>query len=270
MDQAREHSIIPEGLERCVWMDAGVVSYKLCDRFLQCNGCPFDALFRQHCSAEVPRTHTLERSSTEVSSLTVEEYIQSQLDVLLSPFMDARLPDDRRYCANHTWLKKEDDETVLVGLDHLGTHVLNSIACIVLPETPMQTHAHSPCAWIMKPEGAIALRTPVPGVITRTNDRLKDDPSLITGDPYREGWIFEMLKELEEQDKLLTAARAGEVFSRQGDALRHEFIKRVPKKPHLGVTLHDGGHRVESLQEMLGSNAYFSIIARIFISGPRS
>lgn len=32
--------------ERCVWMQAGVVGYKLCDREFDCDLCPFDAALR--------------------------------------------------------------------------------------------------------------------------------------------------------------------------------------------------------------------------------
>ena len=31
---------------RCVWMEAGVVGYKLCDREFDCDHCPFDAALR--------------------------------------------------------------------------------------------------------------------------------------------------------------------------------------------------------------------------------
>jgi hypothetical protein len=34
------------GPERCVWMQAGVVGYKLCDREFDCDRCPFDAALR--------------------------------------------------------------------------------------------------------------------------------------------------------------------------------------------------------------------------------
>jgi hypothetical protein len=32
--------------EQCVWMQAGVVGYKLCDREFDCDLCPFDAALR--------------------------------------------------------------------------------------------------------------------------------------------------------------------------------------------------------------------------------
>ena len=34
--------IVPEGESKCIWMEAGVVSFKLCNNNFNCMGCPFD------------------------------------------------------------------------------------------------------------------------------------------------------------------------------------------------------------------------------------
>ena len=34
--------IIPGGERKCIWMDAGVVSFKLCTNHFQCSTCQFD------------------------------------------------------------------------------------------------------------------------------------------------------------------------------------------------------------------------------------
>ena len=42
------------------------------------------------------------------------------------------------------------------------------------------------------------LVTPVAGVIRYVNNEAADDPSIVTGDPYGEGWIFKI--ELEDDE----------------------------------------------------------------------
>ena len=37
---------LPPGVLPCVWMSAGLVSFKLCDREGECEGCPFDLAMR--------------------------------------------------------------------------------------------------------------------------------------------------------------------------------------------------------------------------------
>lgn len=34
-------------LQKCLWMDLGVVSYKLCDLEYDCEACPFDRAIRE-------------------------------------------------------------------------------------------------------------------------------------------------------------------------------------------------------------------------------
>ncbi|MBT4365761.1 MAG: hypothetical protein HOD17_14875, partial [Desulfobacteraceae bacterium] len=34
--------IVPPGKKKCVWMEAGVVSYKLCDNNFDCTTCSYD------------------------------------------------------------------------------------------------------------------------------------------------------------------------------------------------------------------------------------
>lgn len=40
-------SVPPPGLLPCVWMSAGLVAFKLCDREGECESCPFDRAMRE-------------------------------------------------------------------------------------------------------------------------------------------------------------------------------------------------------------------------------
>ena len=37
----------PQHFDKCVWMESGVVSYKLCDFEYNCEACPFDQALRE-------------------------------------------------------------------------------------------------------------------------------------------------------------------------------------------------------------------------------
>ncbi len=37
---------------RCVWMEAGILSYLLCDREFDCDRCPLDEAMRSHFSPD--------------------------------------------------------------------------------------------------------------------------------------------------------------------------------------------------------------------------
>jgi hypothetical protein len=37
----------PQRFDKCVWMESGVVNYKLCDFEYNCEACPFDQALRE-------------------------------------------------------------------------------------------------------------------------------------------------------------------------------------------------------------------------------
>jgi hypothetical protein len=41
------HATHPQHFDKCVWMESGVVSYKLCDFEYNCEACPFDRALRE-------------------------------------------------------------------------------------------------------------------------------------------------------------------------------------------------------------------------------
>jgi hypothetical protein len=42
MEKKSTQSVIPQGELRCVWMDAGVTGFKLCDQEFRCESCEFN------------------------------------------------------------------------------------------------------------------------------------------------------------------------------------------------------------------------------------
>ena len=82
--------------QACVWMRAGLVAWKLCDRGFACETCPLEAALR--------------------------------------PGMPASRPDhpaDRRYAPCHTWVLPRGDQ-VRVGLDHFAATLLCRPGSVVL------------------------------------------------------------------------------------------------------------------------------------------
>ena len=54
----------PPGALPCVWMSAGLVSFKLCDREGECEGCPFDRAMREPHGRPVRRPIRKRRAPT--------------------------------------------------------------------------------------------------------------------------------------------------------------------------------------------------------------
>ncbi len=57
--QKESFKIVPPGRKKCVWMEAGVVSYKLCDNNFDCPTCTYDQAMQTKVARE--REKSMER-----------------------------------------------------------------------------------------------------------------------------------------------------------------------------------------------------------------
>ncbi len=78
--------IVPPGKKKCVWMEAEVVSYKLCDNNFDCSTCVYD----QGMQLKVARQK--EAAASTLSSTTSGKFNQTWVDKMLL------LPASRRKC----------------------------------------------------------------------------------------------------------------------------------------------------------------------------
>ena len=114
------------------------------------------------------------------------------------------LPDDLYYYEQHTWIKKEDDDIVRVGLDTIGLARAGKIVYIrVKMGKPIKQGKTFGTAEAGK--GVIPLYAPINGEVIEGNPNVdKRNISALNEDPYGEGWIVKMkATNLEEDIKIL-------------------------------------------------------------------
>lgn len=240
------NDLAPALLEPCVWMTAGLVSYKLCDRAYECTHCPLDAAL--HGGGPPAGDDT-------------------------SPSGESRrghgFPDDRRYGTGHTWIQaghRRGEPTVRIGVDGFAAGLMPRPVGATAAGAPRDVERGSIICRIEFRDGQLAVRTPVEGRSARENPALRDHPELIVESPYRDGWLVDLLParidgtpgELVDADQ----ARAHATLH-----LRH-FRRRVAL--HLltdtmaaGPCLADGGEPLTSLVDILGGRQYLQILAEI-------
>jgi hypothetical protein len=148
---------LPEGAERCVWMAAGLVAYKLCDRAFECEACPFDAVMRGRAA---------EADATSGESVPVP--------LLAVP---ADFPADRRYHPAHTWACTAGPDRLRIGLDAFAAGLASQTTSVVLPPPGSFLERGRAGSWLVDESGPIPLRMPVSalcagGTLLRTRPRL--------------------------------------------------------------------------------------------------
>lgn len=105
------------------------------------------------------------------------------------------VPDDRSYTDEHEWVSvlpgdALPDVPVRVGITSVAAQALGEIVYVDLPEVGSEIVAGESCGEVESTKTVSELFPPVSGRVTEINQAVRDDPSIITADPYGDGWLF--------------------------------------------------------------------------------
>ncbi|MFZ1080947.1 MAG: glycine cleavage system protein H [Candidatus Kryptoniota bacterium] len=279
--------VVPDGEMNCIWVDAGLVSYKLCDLSFDCENCRFDQVMRQRPqplsnSTESRRARPLDRKSViPIARMTDKGHdtlsptwgsFANLISEFLTPPTLTTLPEDRLYSDNHVWAKEVGKNRYRVGMDHYAVAFLSPPlsesfgeegGAIVLPEEGSVSVRDTPFAWLILDDETVAVRSPMNGKISKINSQLKNFPSLIREDPYNSGWVSEV--EVRKQDvvkKIFLHSKAAKtLYDEQINKMERTLAD--PDKVSIGVTMMDGGMRYKSLKNILGSKEYVALLKEL-------
>ncbi|MBI3950490.1 MAG: hypothetical protein HY314_08560 [Acidobacteria bacterium] len=258
-----QHSLedtTPSDPLKCVWMLAGVVDYKLCDREYDCERCPFDTALRESTSSQIPRA----KAAIEVSLLGRQPTITVK-DQAMSLVRRQRygLAESFFYHPSHIWARVEDGGRVRIGLDDFGQKLVGRIYAISLPEPGTRVTRGSACWSIVHQAGEATLAAPVTGVVQQLNEKLALNPSLINHDPYNQGWAMMIQPEqlVENLEHLYYGQQAEHWYDQEIEKLYQELrILMEDARPDVGVTLQDGGLQVADLPRVITASQFRQII----------
>jgi glycine cleavage system H lipoate-binding protein len=99
------------------------------------------------------------------------------------------VPQGYSFHPSHTWVLKEGADVARVGLDSFAGNLLGAIERIEVPEVDRWVRQGQKLFTVHVDGTTVNLLSPVEGVLTAINKDAVHDPSLITRDPYQNGWI---------------------------------------------------------------------------------
>jgi glycine cleavage system H lipoate-binding protein len=226
--------------ETCVWMDAGVVGYKLCDRGFDCASCPLDAALRG-----VPPS--VGAGSGEDPSAT----------------RPLAFPEDRRYPSGHVWLGRSPRGTARrrLGLDAFASRLIGTPRGIVCNGEVGSASAGRRVCVVELAEGGVPIALPGPGRACAWNTALLDDPARLVASPYGKGWLVEWIPD----DPVACDSQPGAGDARRRAALdaRH-FYRRVAFELLAGTRRGIASDRVGGeIRRLLGPSVYLSLVREL-------
>lgn len=225
----------PPGVLPCVWMSAGLVSFKLCDREGECEGCSFDLAMR---------------------GLRVEP---GAGETAPSPWT---FPADRGYHRGHVWAQAVSPGRLRLGVDALVARLWNRVSAVILPALGSRLLLGETACWLQDGPELLALPSAVAGRVVARNGGVLAAPDLVTASPYETGWLFEV-EAASPAAPLRAAGEAQEAADIALAAFRTAAAKALGRgRGEVGPTLPDGGEPLTDLRAMLGPSRYTGLVRR--------
>lgn len=106
----------------------------------------------------------------------------------------------------HEWIEVHGTEGV-VGVSSFAQKELGEVVYVSLPEVGREVQAGQEVVILESTKAAADIYTPVSGVITAVNSKVKETPDLLNQYPENEGWIYKIsLTHPEELSTLMSRA----------------------------------------------------------------
>jgi glycine cleavage system H protein len=100
-------------------------------------------------------------------------------------------PKNLRYATTHEWASLEGDQCT-VGITQFAVEQLTDIVYIELPDPGDHVFAGDDFGEIESVKAVSELISPVDGEVVAVNEKLLNDPGIVTADPYGKGWLVKI------------------------------------------------------------------------------
>ncbi len=270
------YPLIPKEDLKCVWMTAGLLTYKLCKYDLQCEKCPLDWELRNLSatpSHDLTASKGWKKTNSEEARTTPPcRKERSGGDVLTEDLSRLKINGSLFYHPGHTWVKVEKADEVRIGLDYFLGTIIGKVKVIVLPLSGRRCLQGEALCSIIQEEGILRIIFPVSGCIVSVNQKLKDQPELMTKDPLGEGFLLTLKpKNLQRDQKhLFFGEEALYWHQKELERFKTAIVSGLsPDQNGLGITMQDGEIKLEDLEKFIGPGRYIQLVSTFLRNGEK-
>ncbi len=258
----------------CIWAQAGVLSYRPCDRQYDCDGCPlFHALRGGPGPIQGAELEAAERGSGVRALSPWQAELDAQVAAHLSRLvMGCTFHLDRAYSSGHWWVDAGNAPDLTLGIDGLVLRMLHPVDDIVAPPLGVWLRGSEPCGWIRRGHTSIPLHAPVAGEVVEVNDQYLTALKVWSAFGVGDEWLIRV-KAHEDVATAPGLYRGDEALGRLLKDLQvlkgalREAVEREGKGD-LGVTLADGGEPNLNLEAVLGRDRFDALVNAVFYTHP--
>jgi glycine cleavage system H lipoate-binding protein len=210
-----------EAANPCLWMQAGVVNFKNCKNFYDCNTCKYDVGMRKRVDGgkqlswqdamrmrgglnRICRhslTNRIEKRACaydyECSRCEFDQFFEDVWSTKAAGFVGEmqsikgfQFPTGHYFHNGHTWVRIGSGGYIRVGMDDFSHKLLGRADAFDLPQMGKELNKAKAGWGLKRKENSADVLSPIDGVIVEVNPDLREKPAVAKEEPYKAGWMF--------------------------------------------------------------------------------
>ena len=277
MDRKKNYyQLVPKKELKCVWMTAGLLNYKLCRYNFQCEKCPLDWELR-NLSLNLPIDPISSQEEKNISSEQAapaphQEKEKSRQGRWGEDLSLLDIKGSLFYHPGHTWVKVEKADEVRVGLDCFLRRIVGKVNVVVLPLPGRRCRRGENLCSIIQEEGILDIVCPVSGSILSVNQKLKNQPNLISQDPLGDGFLLTLKpKNFQRDQKYLFFGEAAlSWYQKELERLKMAVVSELRGQERVGMTMQDGGIDLRDIKTFVDPDRYIQLVSTFLRNGEKT
>ncbi len=118
----------------------------------------------------------------------------------------SEIRSEMKYLSSHEWARVEEDGTVTIGISDHAQAALGDVVYVETPEVGSNVVLGEEAGVVESVKAASDIYAPVSGEVIAINEALEDEPEIVNGSPYDDGWFFKVKpSDLSDLDSALDA-----------------------------------------------------------------
>ena len=161
----------------------------------------------------------------------------------------------------HTWVYDEGRQNARVGLDSFATHLMGKIDRIDVANLNRWVRQGQKVCTITSGNTTAEFMSPIEGVVVSINHEVLRDPSLLSKDPYKDGWVC-VVKAPDIDINKKNLLQGGMIPTWMQNSMRRLQAYAAP----MGAATADGGVPIEGLLGHVDANIRRDMIREFFLN----
>ncbi|MBI4830069.1 MAG: hypothetical protein HY801_00635 [Candidatus Lindowbacteria bacterium] len=171
------------------------------------------------------------------------------------------LPQSLYYHQGHSWVALQESGTVVVGVDEFTSKLIGKPTSVKLPRVGERCRQGAKGWTFLRKGRTLAMPFPLDGEIIAINERVLNNPEILSKEPYGNGWLA-MVKPRELKRNLRNLL-AGQVATRWMEESAADL--RAAFSGKLGMVFQDGGLPKEALADHFDEAEWDEFADRTFM-----